>query len=101
MSNKKHNLPQRLVKGATRQSQEAKPPGGRSGGGGNIGRDLNIPWTPSKVVIAATLLGVPFLLATVMTFKSGNALVGLILVGIAIFVGLFYLALRYIEENEF
>ena len=43
MSNKKHNLPQRLVKGATRQSQEAKPPGGRSGGGGNIGRDLNIP----------------------------------------------------------
>ena len=53
------------------------------------------------MVIAATLLNVPFLLATVMTFKSGNALVGLILVGIAIFVGLFYLALRYIEENEF
>lgn len=101
MGNNKHNLPDRLVRGGSKQSQEAKVPSAVGGGGGQIGKDFNIRWTPSKLVIAATLLGVPFLLATVVAFKSGSILVGVILVGVAIFVGLIYLALRYIENNEF
>ncbi len=97
---KKYKLPKRLVTGATKKSQEAVVPK-LSGGGGQIGTNLNIRWTPRRLVIAATLLGVPFLLTTVIAFKSGKILIGVILVGIAVFVGLMYLALRYIEANEF
>jgi hypothetical protein len=100
MGKKRHKLPDRLVRGRTRTSQEAKVPL-LIGKGGTIGTNLNIRWTPRKRVIAATVLGVPFLLATVMAFKSGYILMGAILVGIAGFVGLMYLALRYIEANEF
>jgi hypothetical protein len=100
MKKKKYKLPDRLVEGGTKTSQGAIAPAlGRKGG--RIGRNLNIRWTPRKKVIAAAVLGVPFLLATAMAFKSGYSLVGVILVGIAGFVGLMYLALRYIEANEF
>lgn len=100
MDNKKYNLPERLVTGATKKSQEAVVPT-FSGGAGQIGSNLNIRWTPSRFVIAATLLGVPFLLTTVIAFKSGKILIGVILIGIVVFVGLMYLALRYIDANEF
>lgn len=100
MDNKKYNLPKRLVTGGTKRSQEAVVPTFVAGDG-QIGSNINIRWTPSRLVIAATLLGVPFLLTTVMAFKSGKILIGAILVGIAVFVGLMYLALRYIEANEF
>jgi hypothetical protein len=100
MDNKKYKLPQRLVTGGTKKSQEAVAPTFVAGSG-QIGSNLNIRWTPSRLVIAATLLGVPFLLTTVMAFKSGKILIGVILVGMAVFVGLMYLALRYIEANEF
>ena len=100
MDNKKYNLPNRLVTGGTKRSQEAVVPTFVAGDG-QIGSNINIRWTPSRLVIAATLLGVPFLLTTVIAFKSGKILIGAILVGIAVFVGLMYLALRYIEANEF
>jgi len=100
MGNKNYKLPNRLVRGGQKRSVEAKAPapGGR---GGRIGTTNNIRWTPRKKIIAATVLGVPVLLATFASFKAGNALVGLILVGMTVFVGLIYLALRYIENNEF
>ena len=100
MGNKDHNLPDRLVLGNQKSSCEARPPA-VMGAKGKINTNLNIRWTPRRKVIAATILGVPFLLSTVAAFKSGNALVGLILVGLAIFFGLIFLALRYIENNEF
>jgi hypothetical protein len=100
MKKKKHKLPDRLVTGGTKASQEAKVPD-LIGSGGTIGSNFNIRWTPRRRVIAATVLGIPFLLVTTMAFKSGYALMGAILVGIAGFVGLMYLALRYIEANEF
>ena len=99
MANKDPKLPNRLVTGGEKRSQEAKAP--TLGGSGRINTNVNIRWTPRKATIAATILGVPFLLATVLSFKVGNILVGIILVGVAVFVGLMYLALRYIEENEF
>jgi len=100
MGNKNHNLPGRLVKGGVKRSQEAKVPGA-TGRGGRIQTDLNINWTRKRAFLAGAILGVPFLLATVVAFKSGNILVGCILTFIAVFVGLLYLALRYIENNEF
>ena len=100
MVDRKRNLPDRLVRGGVKRSQEAKVPIAR-GGAGRVGTNLDIRWTRNKAVIAATMLGVPFLLATVMAFKAGNILIGCVLVGLAVFVGLIYLALRYIENNEF
>jgi hypothetical protein len=95
----KHNLPKRLVRGKTGQ-QEAKAP--IIGGGGRIDTSLkDINWTPAKLGIVSTVLLAPFTFAIVVAFHSGNALVGLILVGLGVFVGLLYLALRYIDNNEF
>jgi hypothetical protein len=100
MGNKKHKLPNRLVTGGSKRSYEAKVPS-LTGSGGAIGTNINIRWTPRKRLIAATILGVPFLLATAIAFKSGHIFIGMILVGVAVFVGLMYLALRYIEANNF
>lgn len=100
MGNKNQNVPKKLVQGRIANSQEAKVPVAM-GGAGQVKTNLNIRWTRNKAILAATLLGVPFLLATVATFKSGNILIGCVLVGLAIFIGLIYLALRYIENNEF
>ncbi|MGL5832177.1 MAG: hypothetical protein ACRC1Z_02980 [Waterburya sp.] len=96
----KYKLPDRLVTGGSKRSHEARVPD-LIGAGGAIGTNINIRWTPRKRVIAATVLGVPFLLVTTMAFKSGHIFIGAILVGIAVFVGLMYLALRYIEANKF
>ncbi|MFM2310923.1 MAG: hypothetical protein RLZZ04_199 [Cyanobacteriota bacterium] len=100
MGKKKHKLPDRLITGGSKKSHEAKVPE-LIPGSGAIGTNFHIRWTPRKRVIAATVLGVPFLLVTTMVFKSGHIFIGVILVGIAVFVGLMYLALRYIEANEF
>lgn len=100
MEKKKYKLPDRLVTGGSKKSHEAKVPA-LIGSGGTIGTNFRIRWTPRKRVIAAMVLGVPFLLVTTMAFKSGHIFMGVIFVGIAIFVGLMYLALRYIEANEF
>jgi hypothetical protein len=96
----KYKLPDRLVTGGSKSSHEAKVPG-LTGASGAIGTNINIRWTPRKRVIAATVLGVPFLLVTAIAFKSGHIFIGVILVGVAFFVGLMYLALRYIEANDF
>ena len=94
----KHNLPKRLVRGKTGQ-QEAKAP--IIGGQGRIDASFqNIHWTRAKVGIVSTVLLAPFTFAIVVSFQSGNALIGLILVGLGVFVGLIYLALRYIDNNE-
>lgn len=100
MGKKNYKLPGRLVTGGSKRSHGAKVPE-VTGAGGAIGTNLNIRWTPRKRVIAATVLGVPFLLITTISFKSGHVFIGVILVGVAIFVGLMYLALRYIEANKF
>ena len=100
MKNNKNNLPDRLVKGGIKTSQEAKVPI-VGGGGGSIRTNINIRWTRNKAIVAATLLGVPYLLATIAAFKSGKILIGCVLIVIAVFFAFIYLALRYIENNEF
>ena len=101
MKGKKHNLPGRLVRGGTKQSQEVKVPSA-AGGNAQIPTNLKeIHWTPIKLSIVSIVLLAPISCAIVLSFKAGNILVGLILIGLLVFMGLIYLALRYIEENEF
>ena len=95
----KNNLPNRLVKGKTGQ-KEAKVP--TIGGRGRINTNFqDIHWTPAKLGIVSTVLLAPLTFAIIVTFQSGSTLFGLILIGLGIFVGLMYLALRYIDNNDF
>ena len=101
MKGKGHNLPGRLVKGGAKHSPAAKVPSA-------AGRDAQIPkhfqeihWTPIKLSIASIIVLSPISFAIVLSFKAGNSLIGVILIGLLVFMGLIYLALRYIEKNEF
>lgn len=97
---KEHNLPKKLVSGKSNQF-EAKVP--KSGGtGGRIDTSLNdINWTPAKIRIVLTVLLAPVITAIIVSFNAGNILISLVLIGLIIFVGVLYLALRYIDQNEF
>ncbi len=99
--NRQRGIPRKINMGKTGRSQDRQPPtfGGR---GGRIDTSLkDINWTPSKLALASAVLGIPFLLVVVLMFRSGNGVFGGFLIGIAMFVGLMYLTLRYIDKNEF
>ena len=99
MKGKGHNLPNRLVRGGTKKSHEAQVP--TVGGQGKIDTSWQeIRWTPTKLSIASIIVLSPISFAIVLSFKAGNSLVGAILIGLLVFMGLIYLALRYIENNE-
>jgi hypothetical protein len=100
MSKKKPNLPKQLIQGKAGRA-EAKVPVA-SGGDGNIGtnwKDIN--WTPKKVSLAIAFLSIPYLIAVIGTFRSGHILIFILLVGLGVFVGLLYLALKMIEKGDF
>ena len=97
MPDKKPKLPKKLNLGRIAKSQPAKVPKGL--GRGKIEtnwKDIN--WTPTKLVIVIAVLGIPYLVAIIISFMVGNNLIGGTLVGLAIFVGLMFLALRFIEQ---
>ena len=95
----KNNLPNRLVRGKANQ-QETKVP--TIGGRGRIDTSLkDINWTPAKLSIVSTVLLAPFTFAIVVSFQSGNALIGVLLIGVGVLVGSLYLILRYIDNNDF
>ena len=97
---KEHNLPDRIVKGKSNPSEVQAPK--TSGAGGRINTSLSeINWTPAKVRIVLTVLLAPVVTAIIVSFNAGNILIGFVLIGLIIFVGAIYLALRYIEKNEF
>ena len=98
---KDYNLPARLVKGKSGQ-QEVKVPAAAPGGGGRVDTNWkDIHWTPAKLGIVSTVLLAPLTFAIVVSFQAGNSLIGIVLIGLGLFVGLMYLALRFIENNEF
>ena len=98
---KEDNLPDRLVRGKSKQPQQIKVP--KSGGtGGSINTSLSdINWTPAKLRIVMTVLLAPIVTAIIVSFNAGNLLISLVLIGLIVFVGVLYLALRYIDQNEF
>lgn len=100
MSKKKPNLPKQLIQGRAAKA-EAKVPSA-AGGGGNIGtnwKDIN--WTPKKLSLAIAFLSIPYLIVIIATFRSGHILIPILLIGLGLFVGLLYLALRMIEKGDF
>ncbi len=100
MTPEKHKLPKKLVQGKVAKSQKVEVP--IIGGAGKIETNWkDIHWTPVKLSIVLAVLVIPFLAAIAIAFRTGNSLVGVLLIGLIVFVGLMYLALRYIEENEF
>lgn len=102
MANKNPKLPKQIVQGKTAKSIEARPPSGAGGGGGNIEtnwKDIN--WTRKKLTLAIAFLSIPYIIAIIGTFKSGHLLITAILIGLGVFVGLLYLALKIIENNTF
>lgn len=102
MKDNNHKLPNRIKMGQTNRRPAPSPP--TVGGGQGRIETINLPeinWTPAKLRIVTAFLTIPFILVLIWTFKSGSVLIGLILCGMAIFVGLMYLALRYIENNDF
>ena len=100
MKHKRSNIPRKLKMGKVNKPQDRAPLLG--GGGGKIDTQWqDIKWTPKKLAIAFAVLGIPFLVVMVLIFKSGSSFIGLVFVGMAIFMGLMYLALRFIDNNEF
>lgn len=86
--------------GKTGQAQNQAPIFG--GAGGQINTKLkDIKWTPKKLAMAFAILGIPFLIVVLLIFKSGNIMIGMVFIGLAAFIGLMYLALRFIDNNEF
>lgn len=97
---KEHNLPEKIVRGKSGQSEARAPK--TSQAGGRIDTSLkDINWTPAKLRIVMTVLIAPVVTVTIVSFNAGNIFISLVLIGLIIFVGLLYLALRYIDRNEF
>lgn len=98
MPDKKPQIPKKLIQGKTARSQEAKIIGGGRGGG-RIDTNLkDINWTPTKLAIVIAVLGIPYLIAIIVSFMVGNNLIAGTLICLAIFVGLMFFALRFIER---
>jgi hypothetical protein len=100
MSEQKPQLPKKIIQGKASRA-EAKVPVA-DGGGGHIGtnwKDIN--WTPKKLSLVIAFLSIPYLLAVISTFRSGQMMIAIILIGLGVFVGLLYLALRMIEKGDF
>ncbi|MGB5712718.1 MAG: hypothetical protein WBM44_17625, partial [Waterburya sp.] len=95
MKGKGNNLPKRLVRGGIKRSQEAKVPDAKGGKGQIATNWKEIHWTPIKLSVASTIILAPISCAIVLSFKAGNSLVGIILIGLLVFMGLMYWALRY------
>lgn len=95
-----HNLPKKLRQGRTgKQGFHAPTLGGH---GGRVQTDLKeIHWTPAKLGIVGTVLLAPYTFAIIVSFQAGNSLIGAVLILIGLLVGFLYLALRFIENNEF
>ncbi len=99
--NNHRHLPKMLRQGKVNRSQEAKPPE-QFGINGKIMTNLqDINWTPKKLGLVIAALSIPYLIAVIGVIQAGNIIVGTILIGLALFVGLVYLALRWIDKSDF
>ena len=99
--NNHRHLPKMLRQGKVNRSQEAKPPQEFGKNGKIITNLQDINWTPKKLGLAIAALSIPYLIVVTGVIQSGDILVGSILIGLALFVGLVYLALRWIDKSDF
>ena len=101
MNKKRHKVPKKLIQGKTNRSQPAKIASLERRGGKILTNLPDIDWNAPKLTIVSVAILAPITFAIVLSFKAGNIFIALVLIGIIVFMGLIYLALRYIEDNEF
>lgn len=75
--------------------------GGGKGSGGVSTSWKDIKWTRNKLVGTTIALGLPYLLAIVLTWISGASLISYILIGVGMLTGFIFLVLGWIDSDEF
>ncbi|ELS01498.1 hypothetical protein Xen7305DRAFT_00012020 [Xenococcus sp. PCC 7305] len=71
-------------------------------GGGGVGTNWkNIKWTRNKLVMTTIGLGLPYLIAVIITWMAGLALITYILISVAMLVGFIFLIVGWIDSDEF
>jgi hypothetical protein len=99
MPKKKPKLPTQIIQGKAARAEAKISTGGKYGNIQTNWKDIN--WTPKKLSLAIAFLSIPYLTAMIATFRSGHILIFILLIGMGVFVGLLYLALRMIEKEDF
>jgi hypothetical protein len=81
-------------------------PGGNlpvvGGTGANIQttwQDIN--WTRKKLFLITCLLGLPYLITIIATYLAGMTIITFVLIGLALFVGILFLIVRWVEHADF
>ncbi|MGF1541903.1 MAG: hypothetical protein ACFCU5_15885 [Pleurocapsa sp.] len=68
-------------------------------GGGAINTNIqDINWTPKKLILTITLLGIPYGGIVLACFIAGINIIAYMLIGLAIFVGILFLIVRSLEQ---
>lgn len=80
-------------------SKDVIPQQSRSGGRVETNWS-DIRWNRKKLLAVVSLLGFPYLATVVATFVAGMTVITLILSGVALFVGMIFMILRWLEQAE-
>jgi Flp pilus assembly protein TadB len=69
------------------------------GGRGGIQTNWkDIRWTSKKLIAVTSLLTLPYLATVVATFVAGMTVISLIMSGVAVFVGIIFVLVRWLEK---
>ena len=84
----------------------SKPPSVPTGlepkGGNGVGTNWkDIKWTRNKLVATIIGLGLPYLLAIILTWIVGAPVITYILIGVGMLVGFIFLVVGWIDSDEF
>ena len=88
------------------KSREAKskvpkvPTGLHAGGGGVSTNWKDIKWTRNKLVGTTIALGLPYLIAIIVTWTIGIKFMTYILIGVAMLVGFIFLIVGWIDSSD-
>ena len=70
--------------------------------GGGVGTNWkDIKWTKNKLVATIIALGLPYLLAIVLTWMRNMPVISYILIGVGMLVGFVFLVVGWIDSDEF
>ena len=75
--------------------------GGSKGGGGVSTKWKDIKWTRNKLVGTTIALGLPYLIAVIITWMAGMNVITYILIAVAMLVGFIFLIVGWIDSDEF
>ncbi len=78
------------------------PTGLEPRGEGGVGtRWKDIKWTRNKLVGTTIALGLPYLIAVIITWMAGMNVITYILIAVAMLVGFIFLIVGWIDSDEF